>query len=289
MDFSKGLKKLKDKLNVGNEDFIEALYLGFDDNYGEAIKVLDEIIEVSPFGVFGEGKALVLTFKSIALTKLNRYDEALDAINKAVNHNKKDSFSWSIKGDILHELERKKEALDAYEMALKYSEKGDQLEIIWNRVDVLSHLGRHEEALEKFKEIVKAEPDSAEAWFGIADELLELDRLEESLDACKKGLKIDRNNIDLVIHYGNLMLNLEKYEESLKYFQKATNLDSRDELAWYNQACVLSKLDRKEEALDALTVSTGINPENKELMESEEDFENIKNEKRYTRLLKQSL
>lgn len=289
MDFSKNLKKLKEKLNVGNEDFIKALYFGFDDDYGKAIKILDEIIEVSPFGISGDGKSLVLSFKAIALTKLNRYDESLDAIEKAIEYNKKSAFNWSVKGDILHDLEKQKDALKSYEMALKLAEKGNEPEIIWNTADVLRHLGKHEEAIEKFKKTIKKEPNSPEIWFGISDSLLELGKVEESLDACKKGLKIDRDDIDLVIHYGNLMLNLEKYEESLKYFEKATILDSTDELAWYNRACVLSKLNRKEEALDALTVATGIDPDNKELMKDEKDFDNIKNNERFTRLLKQSL
>lgn len=289
MNITEGLKKFKQFLASDPQElFIEALYLGFDDNYGEAVKVLDEALE-SSFGTGKHGKSLILVMKSFALSKLNRDEEALDAIEKAIENNEKSGFSWSVKGDILHDLDRQDESLKAYENALKYAEEEDEPEIIWNSADVLSRLGRHEEALEKLKEAAKNESDSAEIWFGISDELLELERIQESLEACKKGLEIDRDDVDLVIHYGNLMLELENYEEAQKYFEKATILDSTDEVAWYNKACVLSKLNQKEDALDALTVATGIDSENKELMKDEEDFENIRNEERFTRLLKQSL
>ena len=73
----------------------------------------------------------------------------------------------------------------------------------------------------------------------------------------------------------------------MESFEKSQKLDLTDGIIWYNKACVLSRLDRKEEALDALLVATSIEPENLIDMRDEKDLENIKNTERFQKLLSQ--
>ena len=291
MNIIESLKNFKKSILLPSkiEDlFNEAMTSGFVDDYEGAIKSLDEVIELSHN--IPDVKSLFLYFKSEALLNLDRDDEALQTIEESIKLDDKNDFAWSIKGEILHGLDRQDESLKAYENALEHTEEGDDdiANILW-MADLLSNLERHDDALKEYEKALKQDPNSIEGWFGKADGLLELGDSRASIIACEKGLAIDRDDIDLVIHYGILMLEIDNYEKALKYFDKAIILDSSDELAWYNKACALAKLNQKEEALDALTVATGIDSENKEFMKDEKDLENIKNEERFTRLLKQSL
>ena len=59
-------------------------------------------------------RSLLWSFKAIALSKLKRYDEALEAIEKAIEYNDKSGFNWSLKGDIHHDPDEQDEALKAY-------------------------------------------------------------------------------------------------------------------------------------------------------------------------------
>lgn len=270
-----------------NEPLLIALVAGFADNDALALESLDEAIGEARN--FPEEKAFVFYLKSIILSKQDRDEDALSVINLAIQFDSTNEVYWSVKGDIFHELDRQEEALQAYEKSLELSENEVEVDTILDRADVLSHLERHQDALKEYEKAEKLEPDSIEALFGKAYELFELGNNQESLVVCEKGLSIDRDDIDLVIHKGVVKLELGFDEEALKYFEKATVIDSTEELGWYNKACALSKLNRKEEALDALTVATGIDSENKEFMKDEKDLENIKNEERFTRLLKQSL
>jgi len=294
MDIVGTLKKIVEEYQTEspmNEPLLLGLTAGFGDDYALAIKYLDEAIDLQ--GTLDEEKSFILFLKSVSLSNLGRYEDALSVINLAIQFDSTNQLNWSEKGDILHDLERQEEALEAYEKSLELSKIEEQFEddidTVLNRADVLSHLERHEEALEEYERSEKLDPYSTEVLFGKAYELFELKKYQESLTVCEKGLSVDRDDLDLVIHKGIVKLELGFEEEALKYFEKATVIDSADELAWYNKACALARLNRKEEALDALTIATGINSDYKESIKDEKDLENIKNEERFTRLLKQSL
>lgn len=274
-----------------NESFLLALTAGFCSDHSLAIKHLNEAIDVQ--GILDEEKSLILFLKSVALSTLDRNEEALSVINLAIQFDSTNETNWSEKGDILYVLDRQEESLAAYEKSLELSKIAgqfeDDIDTILNRANVLNYLDRHIEALQEYERAEKIDPWSTEVLFGKACELFELEKYQESLAACEKGLSVDRNDLDLVIQKGIITLELDTVEEALKYFEKATIIDPTDELAWYNKSCALAILNKKEEALDALTIATGISPENIELIKDEDDLENIKNEERFVRLLKQSL
>jgi len=288
MNIRESLNNLKKSIEKFAEDpdelFTDALCLGFDDNYSEAVKVLDEAIEASSKLRKKEALSLLWAVKAIALSKLNRDNEALDAIDKAVELDDKNGFNWSVKGDIHHDLDEQDKAFNAYQEALKNSEEDDDPDIIWDKADVLSHLGKHEDALNEYEKVIKLEPELATSWFGKSSELSELGETKKALESCERGLEIDRDDIDLVIHHGSLMMDLNRNEEALKSLNRATLLDSKEELGWYNKACALAKLDRKEEALDALTVAISIEPDNLDSMKDDKDLDNIRDTERFKRL-----
>lgn len=284
--FGKFKQYIKNWTVSTEELFTEALYLGFDGNYEEAIDVFDEAIYASEGSYESkEGKSLLYAFKALALSKLESDQKALGVIDKSIEYDEKSSFNWSVKGDIHHNLDQQEESLKAYERALENAEEGDEPEIIWNRADVLNHLGRHEEALKEYEKSIELDPELAANWYGKSDELLELGKVKESLEACEKALELDPDDVDVIILHGNLMLDMNRNEDALKSFEKAASLDSTDELAWYNKACALSRLNRKEEALDALTVATSLAPTNLQSMRDEKDFDSIKKTERFSRLM----
>ena len=84
-------------------------------------------------------------------------------------------------------------------------------------------------------------------------------------------------------------MDLEKYEDALDCFEKAIKIDPTEELGWFNKACALSLLNKKDEALDALFVATSIEPENLVNMREDEDFENIETTEKFQQLLSRSI
>jgi tetratricopeptide (TPR) repeat protein len=90
--------------------------------------------------------------------------------------------------------------------------------------------------------------------------------------------------MEAIVHgtLGNNVKALECINEAIQY-------ESDDEHSWWNKACYLSLLDRKEEANDALLISTSIEPKNLIDLKDEKDFDNIKNTERFQKLFNQSV
>jgi superkiller protein 3 len=78
------------------------------------------------------------------LKKLGRYEEALQAIDKALELNPDNSYAWNNKGIALRNLGRHEEALQAYDKALELNP--DYSNAWYNKGIALYNLGRHEEA-----------------------------------------------------------------------------------------------------------------------------------------------
>lgn len=156
--------------------------------------------------------------KGIALAKLDRNDEALDAFDKSANLSSEYApYAWTGKGDILRDIERYEEALYAYDKALELypglANAGNAgIAQAWKgKGDVLSKLGKNDEALKAYDTAVKAYneeiktfnkasaldkavsitinpyPVDAEFWYNMGNVLKALDRTSEAEEAFAKA------------------------------------------------------------------------------------------------------
>ncbi len=285
-EFVSSLKKLYERTKTKPDDlFVEALAVGFEDDYKQSIEIIDKAIYLSS----GLDKSLFWVFKAMGLNRLKRDDEALECVEKALQIHKEDPLGWNIKGDLLHDLGKYEEALEAYENSIKYSDEYELPESLLDKVEVLNHLERNEEALKIVNESLALDSKNPNAWDLKSDILNDLEKHEEALEAAEKGLSFDPEHGDLLNDKGSVLIDLKKYEESLSYLNKAIQLNPSDDLAWYNKACALSLLNKKEEALDALTVAIGLDIESIIEMKADKDLENIKNTDRFNRLASQEI
>ncbi len=160
--------------------------------------------------------------KGIALAKLDRNDEALDAFDKSANLSSEYApYAWTGKGDILRDIGRYEEAIYAYDMALDLypdlanagialAEKG--------KGDALSKLGKSDEAItvynvaieaynEEIKKFNKSSaldkavsitinpyPVDGEFWYNMGSVLKALGRASEADEAFAKANELGYKN-----------------------------------------------------------------------------------------------
>ena len=126
--------------------------------------------------------------KGLALYELGRYEEALEAFDKALEIKPDDIISWNAKGLALDNLSRYEEALEAFEKALRIQPDNSDA---WNNKGLaLYKLGRFERALEACDQALEIQPDNSDAWYTKEAALYKLGRTEEALEAYQKGLEI---------------------------------------------------------------------------------------------------
>ena len=83
------------------------------DRYDEAVQCYDRALEIDP------GYARAWNIKGIALMNLDRYDEAVQCYDRALEIDPEDAGVWNIKGVVLSNLKRYAEAIQCFDRALE--------------------------------------------------------------------------------------------------------------------------------------------------------------------------
>lgn len=116
--------------------------------------------------------------------------------------------------------------------------------------------------------------DTAEEWIEKGTVLEELDRNMEAVAAYEKALGIDPDNSRALDHKKTAMMKLGRCEadgwtindpteqySTLAAYDLITQLHPESPKSWYNKACVLSRLGRYEQAIEAINKAIEIDPE----------------------------
>jgi len=284
-DISSGLKKIQEEWgNNPDEIILDALEAGYDKDYEESIEILENGITVFSNKLDDTTKSRLWDLKARALQNLNRLDEALESIIEAIKIDEKATGLWLDKAEILHDLKNDSEALLAINNAINLAPKESKVDLGIVKAYYLSHLNKHDDALELYNDYLKKYPEDVDALLGKSEELFALGQVEDALKSIESALELEPDDIELLSQKGIVLLDRNKFEESLRCFEKCLEIDSSDELSWYNKACILSLLDKKEDALDALTVAISLDEENITWAKDEQDFDNIRDMKQFNRL-----
>ena len=130
--------------------------------------------------------ALAYASKSENLASVDRWEDALEAVNKSLELNPRSSTWWHFKAFILTELDRKEEALAAFNEAI-----GQNPEDIGNwqwKASLLVEMKRYNESLEAYDKAIELAAENnteelAQTWFSKASALNKTGRNEEATDA----------------------------------------------------------------------------------------------------------
>jgi tetratricopeptide (TPR) repeat protein len=108
--------------------------------------------------------------------------------------------------------------------------------------------GRHREAEELYRRILRSEPRHGSVWFALA-QLCEADRRPvEAIAYFRQALEIEPRNAERHLHLGNVLLGQAKYAEAEAAYRRCLELRPDHITALGNLGFVLGELDRLDEA-----------------------------------------
>ena len=101
-----------------------------------------------------------------------------------------------------------------------------------------------EEALNHFREALKADPENPLLHFNIGDAYYKMGKYEEALQAYQKAILTRDVTLQENAYYnlGNTYYQLQKYKEAVEAYKKALDLQPDDEAAKHNLELVRAKL-----------------------------------------------
>jgi tetratricopeptide (TPR) repeat protein len=211
---------------------------------------------------------------------LQRYQEALDACNRAIQLDDTCASAYCQKGEILHQVRRLQEALDALEQAISlepdartpYKQKASLLAdvrrydealaaydqairldaydvfLCKDKAELLVQVGRDEDALVVFDQFIERTPESFEGYTWKLHFLAEHKRYADGLATCEQAIALHPHWAQPHHRRGDMLWYMERYEQALAAYNKALELEPTHFSLLVDRAGVLKKLLRYEEA-----------------------------------------
>jgi tetratricopeptide (TPR) repeat protein len=194
--------------------------------------------------------------KGKALYSLNRKNEAMAAYEQTLRLHPTNADAYIGKGNLLKKLKHYKEAQKAYEEALRVYEQAVGLDPLrassyQGKGLALYNLEQYEEALTAYEQAIALDPDDAHTHNNKGNALRALKRYEAALAAHEQAFQLHPGVASFCVNTGNVLCELKRYEEALGTYEEAIRLDFTNGYAYNGKGNVLLTFKRNEEALQA--------------------------------------
>jgi serine/threonine protein kinase len=152
---------------------------------------------------------------------------------------------------------------DKHRIALppRPSAKGQILGELENRAHALSTLGKHREAIDATRELLRLAPANAGTWGQLGRVSLEFGDYAGALAALERSLTLDSTRSPTWNNLGVCLKRLKRWEPALAAFDRALDYDPHNTGAMLNSAEALLHAGRTGEAIARLTRAAKIAPD----------------------------
>ena len=141
-----------------------------------SVETFERAIDMSERG--GQPEDLPWYGKGATLIMMGQYEEALKAIDRALDINPRNEVAWVNKGNAYTKMGQLVDALRCFNAALKVNPR---YEVAWNnKGNALARLGRYEEALRCYERALESDPGYRGAWVNKGYVLAKLGRYDEA-------------------------------------------------------------------------------------------------------------
>ena len=210
--------------------------------WDEALTAIDRAIELDALNVGA------MNSKCWILSNLGRFREAAEVGERMIQINPGEPLSWGNLGEAQLALRKEAEALESFEKAIGlgafYARVG--------KAQALLALGRGDEALASIDEALTKMKGDDEAVVTRARILLQLGREEEALQAADKAIEIAPTSWDAWRGRGAICCLLGRHAEEVDACRKLVTIAPRDVQSWHILALALAEAGRPAEALDTI-------------------------------------
>jgi tetratricopeptide (TPR) repeat protein len=165
---------------------------------------------------------------------------------------------WLERGNQLWRLNRYPEAIQAFEAAINQKPKFIHL-AYYGKGLALGWSGKYPEAITALQQAVKSQPDFVPAWDQLSLVYRYSNQLDKALAAINQAIQLQPNNPNLYNQKYGVLSNLKRYREAAAAINKAIKLSPRAAF-YYNQGIVRYDLGDKPGAIDDYNLAIKINP-----------------------------
>ena len=194
----------------------------------------------------------------IALMELENYDESLNALDKAISLNEVPDW-LSCKSMVLNKLEKTEEAIKCMSKALEMDPGNEGYWFFLG--GLFADKWNFKEAIRCYKNVTSLNPERAVAWREMGDITLHrLKKYEEALDYYDKVIELNPDDDDTMLMKGVALSYAGKEKEAIKWYDKALKINPYNHQAMENKGTSLIRLGKQEESKACYMNAAKINP-----------------------------
>ncbi len=241
-----------ENLDQGTTCLYEGAQLANDGKLEAALKKLTEATRLIP----GSAQAwLIRSSVEVALEKLPEAEKSLHCALDLEPKNAEVRFQLAqlhFQQDLVEEA-----AAEFHQLITEYPE---MLPAYFEYGSCLQILGRHEAALEVFKELLKRQPDfDTLTMSAMSCEMLQ--DYEQAEQFYAQAVALEPENVIAIESHGSICCELERYDEALAEFKRALELDPDSPEAFCGLGKVCFYTDDLDQAKENLTRAVELDPE----------------------------
>jgi tetratricopeptide (TPR) repeat protein len=223
------------------------------DKYDEAVQAYDRAVEINP------QYADAWNNKGIALLLQGKYDEAVQAYDNAIEINPQFAQAWNNKGVAFTQQDKYDEALQAYDQAI---DTNPQFAKAWNNKGLASYSqGKYDEAVQAYNQAIEINPQFAKAWNNKGLALLLQGKYDEAVQAFDRAIEINPQFTQAWNNKGLASYSQGKYDEAVQAYDRAIGINPQFAQVWNNKGLASYLQGKYGEALQAYDQAIEINPQ----------------------------
>lgn len=213
----------------------------FTTNQTRQVKDLLEIIEKK----FPENTEALLKLAELYWL-VRQYQKGIEYVNRALRINENLARAYYIKGGIYRESGDTSRAISSLETA---TEQDNRFTDAFYDLGVIYSARRNPIALQYFSNVLRIDPQHADAHYGRAKLLQDLGKTDEAINAYNEILKFDSNCARCLYNLGALHVEIKKdNRKALEHFSSLIKLEPDNIQAYFARGYTYSKLGDYESA-----------------------------------------
>lgn len=215
--------------------------------------------------------------------KSGETQKAIAELLEIIKLNPKDANSHYNLAIIYFRQGDKLNACKNFDEALKYDPKNKEYHYTYGMC--LYNLERLDEAVAQFQEAVRLDKTFEKANKALAVAKSKRDNLDQAISRSEADLKRDPANVSLMQKVAVFYKMKGDFDKALMYLQKMSEIQAGNPEVLYNIACVYAVQGKTGESLSYLQRALDKGFNNKSLMQTDKDLENIRSTEGYKKIV----
>ena len=227
--------------------------------------------------------ANVLRMQGNAYYYAEQYQDAKDIYDRILNLNPNDPTLLNDRGVTYVKMGKHKEALADFNRSLELSP--DDSNTLSNRGRTYDELGKYEEALTDYNRSLELRPDHPDTLNNRGITYRKIGKYKEALAGYNRSLELRPDHPVTLNNRGRVYGKMGKYKESLADHNHSLELEPDNPSPMYNLARLFSLWGKPDDALAYLKRAIGGDEKYLEKAKTDEDFDNIRDDPRFKKLI----